>query len=184
MSCIHCGVFPSLSVIRLPSVKSEQITKRSSGLRYAPPLCSQPLCEEMMIILRFFKFVVQAVALIVAIGVPILAVYEVMHPWSVAQKFVDQERRNFIPVAVGIAATGDTVTRKSYALIPKGLNLPAILSIEKAETGQVTAEKEDPLSFWFLIAFFLYGSYLLFGHSRWIYRKLRTSHNRDAQQRA
>jgi hypothetical protein len=116
---------------------------------------------------RFFKFFFSIIALIVVFGVPIVAVHDALHPWGVAAKFLEQERKDFVAFAVGVSATGSTINQKSYALIPKGLHPPTILFVDQAENGHITTEK-DPWMFWVMSGFFLYGLYVIKQLMNWI----------------
>lgn len=121
---------------------------------------------------RLFKLFFQIIALIVTIGIPIVAIQDAMHPWPPAVKLIDQERSGYLPIAAGIAATGSTITQESYILIPKQFTSPAILSVNQAENGKITTNK-DTLLFWFVFAFFLYGFYVIFDFTRWLLTKLK-----------
>jgi hypothetical protein len=116
---------------------------------------------------KFFKLFFSFIALFVTIGVPIVAVHDAIHPWPVAAKSLDQERQNFFIFAVGVAATGSTITQRSYALIPKGFHAPTIMFVDQAADGHLKAEKQQ-FAFWLLSGFFLYGIYVLNQIKHWV----------------
>jgi hypothetical protein len=117
-------------------------------------------------ILRFFwrfivwfqKFVLKSVALMFAFGIPALAVYDSYFPWEPAQEFLAERADHFIPVHVGFAIEGERV-QHSYALLPKSLALPRLLTV-LMDTDRVARASDEALGFWLVLALFVYGWYL------------------------
>jgi len=123
--------------------------------------------NKLVKILRFFwrfivwfqKFVLKSVALMATFGIPAFAVYDSYFPWQPAQSELAERADRFIAVHVGFAIEGERV-QHSYALLPRSLAFPRLLTVETVANRNSRAS-EEPLGFWLLLAFFVYGWNLL-----------------------
>ena len=93
-----------------------------------------------------------------AFGIPALAMYDSYFPWEPVQSELAKRADRFIAVHVGFTIEGEKV-QHSYALLPRSLIFPRLLTVE---TNPIhgTYAFEEPLGFWSVLALFVYGWYL------------------------
>lgn len=105
-----------------------------------------------------------------ALIIPVFTIYESINPNEYSE-VVLSEYPNYFVVPTGGTYQGRW-TKRQYVLIPSGLSMPTLLSIDLKNLHEIKSDT-DMLGFWVVLGLFCFGWFMLYSYISRLVKYLR-----------